>query len=1306
MTEAQPSPTPAAPAQSPLWLLQQLEPESSAYNLAFHLELSGPLDADAMRSAWRQVIERHRVLRCRFISGEHGPLLLPLPPQALPLGTDICSEADLEGKLQAHASAPFNLELGPPCRATLFVVGATHHLAFAFHHSVFDGWSLNLLLVEMAKGYNHALGGGPALSTLERDYLRYAQRIHAQHLGADWGPQLDYWREHLSGAPAELDLPRLRREPNSPRTGRTTRAVHQGLADPLQALCASSEATPFMVLLAAYVALLGRYTDADDLVIGTPLATRLRPQVRKLIGLCLNTVALRIRLNGAPSFLELIQRVKEAALGAFRHYEAPFDKVVQALHPERRQGQTPLFSAMFITQNAPVSYRFQGLSHRYFDDAPPAVKFDITLSTQVMEEDLHTNIEYADDRLDEPTARGMLDAYQVLLKHGLENPEVSIKELSLMDRAGRQVQTQRWRGARSNSTLRPLLRSIEKQAKLQPTALAASDKGQDRTYAEVWAAAERIARTLAGKGVAPGDRVGVRVARDAHLPEILLGVLRAGAAYVPLDPHAPAARRRASLEDAQAKLLIVDQPQADEAPSSLILLSLEHIDGQGPLPEPPELGDPAYIIYTSGSSGRPKGVQISHRALASFSRAVCVKVGLQSGAQLLATTTVGFDIAVLELLTPLSIGARVHVLDRDVAMDGQRLGRAISDSGAQVFQTTPSALRILVNAGWSAHPGLKVLAGGEALPRDLACTLLEQGCELWNMYGPTEATVWVSARRIEMQGLQQAPDVVPIGDPFDDCRMYILSAHGKPVPPGARGELCLAGPQVADGYVGRPELNSSRFVADPFEPGTLLYRTGDVVRAQSNDSIEFLGRCDQQLKIRGFRVEPAEIEALIRRQPGLHDAVVTTMDREGTTELVAYVITHDASISQDSIRASLREHVPAYMVPAFIHSVPEIPRNSNGKLDRARLPKQRALRTQRLAEDPHDQVEAQLLELWRSLLGRRQVGTQDNFFDIGGHSMLAAKLADRVQKSFAKDLPVATFFHAQTVAQQAQAIREGGFIPKWLALDPIKSSGTRRPVFYIGASDQARWLADKLPPEQPLYALKVLGLPEDHPLTIDAISATYVKEMTQFQPQGPYALAAYCQDAKLALAVARRLQAQGEVVASMVYIDTVWVPQAVLQPGRQLVDNFIDLGPRYAAYWLKQRTRDRVKSTGKRVFDSVIQRASRRRNDEAPITTQQRDRLRAFRRNLDAYPESTFDGDLDILLCQEFHRPGAERALSHMGTGRVRVFEIPGLHRHIFDPPEVYWLASRLAHCLQDGFSAADDVAPSGPRRRAVADPA
>ncbi len=251
MTEAQPSPTPAAPAQSPLWLLQQLEPQSSAYNLAFHLELSGPLDADAMRSAWHQVIERHRVLRCRFISGEHGPLLLPLPPTALPLAAESCSEAELDGKLQAHASAPFNLELGPPCRATLFVAGATHHLAFAFHHAVFDGWSLNLLLVEMAKGYNQALGGGPALSNLERDYLRYAERAHAQYMGADWGPQLEYWRAHLSGAPAELDLPRLRREPNSPRTGRTTRAVHEGLADPLQALCASSEATPFMVLLAA-----------------------------------------------------------------------------------------------------------------------------------------------------------------------------------------------------------------------------------------------------------------------------------------------------------------------------------------------------------------------------------------------------------------------------------------------------------------------------------------------------------------------------------------------------------------------------------------------------------------------------------------------------------------------------------------------------------------------------------------------------------------------------------------------------------------------------------------------------------------------------------------------------------------------------------------------------------------------------------------------------------------------------------------------------------------------------------------------
>lgn len=1301
MTEAPPSFTPAAPAQSPLWLLQQLDPDSSAYNLAFHLELSGPLDPQAMADAWRQVILRHPVLRCRFVGGEHGALLQPLPVDALPLKLETCRPQDVQARLRQEAEHPFDLNQGPPSRATLFVTSSqTHHLAFAFHHAVFDGWSLNLLLVEMARAYNHARGAGPALTPLERDYLKYAERAHAQYLGANWGPQLDYWRAHLKGASAELDLPRRRREPNSPRVGRTVRAVLPGLADPLQALSARAEATPFMVLLAAYVALLGRYSDAEELVIGTPLATRIRPQVRKLIGLFLNTVALRVNVQGAPSFLELIRRVKETALGAFRNYEVPFEKVVEALHPERRQGHNPLFSAMFITQNPPVAYKFAELTHQYFDDAPTAAKFDLTLSTQVMEDDLHVNLEYADDRLDEGTAGSMLDAYRVLLTHALENPESGFKELSLMDRAGRQAQATRLVAERSAEAPPLLLGKVQAQARRLGSQTAVRCGQELRSYTELWQGAEHIARTLNALGVGPGDRVGVRVARDARLPETLLGVMRAGAAYIPLDPETPARRRHAALEDAQAKLLIVDHPEDGECPAATQVLLRSDMHGQGDLPPAAGAEEAAYLIYTSGSSGRPKGVQISHRALAAFCRAVAPKVGMTAEDNVLATTTVGFDIAVLELLTPLSLGARVHIVQREVAVDGQRLAEELAASGATVFQTTPSALRLLVNAGWTASPNLKVLAGGEALPRDLAQTLLPQVKELWNMYGPTEATVWVSAQRVSAELLRHAPDVVPIGGPFVDTRLHILSAHRVPVPPGARGELCIAGPQVADGYVGRPELNAANFVSDPFKPGGLLYRTGDVVRARSDDTIEFLGRCDQQLKIRGFRVEPAEIEAVLRRQPGLHDAVVTTTDNQGSVELVAYIITQGEGITQDSLRSALREQLPAYMVPAYIHAVQEIPRNANGKLDRARLPAPQVLRSVEPPADPNDHVEAQLLELWRALLGRRDLGVQDNFFDVGGHSMLAAKLAARVERSFGRGLPVATFFHAQTVAQQAQAIRDGGFSTRWAALDPIKSSGTRRPVFYIGASDQARWLADKLPHEQPLYALRVLGLADEHELTVEAVAQTYATEVRALQPQGPYALAAYCQDAKLALAVARALQTQGERVASMTYVDTVWVSQEVLQPGRQLVDNFIDLGPRYAAHWVKQRAADRLSAASERLFDSVMQRAARHRGADSPITTRQRERLRTFRENLDAYPESAFEGDLDILLCQEFHRPGAERALAHMGTGRVRVFEIPGLHRQIFDPPEVYWLASRLARCLQEAFSedgAEDRAAPRPP---------
>lgn len=1307
MTEHRGSGSPAAPAQSPLWLLQRLEPQTSAYNIAFHLDLFGPLDTPAMQAAWAQVLLRHPVLRCRFIGGDEGPLLLPQPAETLPLDLQSATPATIAETIRAAAATPFDLDEGLPSRATLYEVEPQRHsLAFVFHHSVFDGWSLNLLLVEMARTYSHVLNAGPALTPLASNYLDYAERMHAEYLAGTWTPQLEYWKGHLQGSSPELDLPQIRRQHASPRIGHTTRAVHAGVADPLQALSTRAEATPFMVLLAAYAVLLSRYTDADELVIGTPLATRIRPSVRKLIGLFLNTVALRIPIRSGSTFLEIIHHVKEAALGAFRHYEVPFEKVVEALHPQRRTGHNPLFSAMFITQNAPINYHFSKLRTAYFDDAPTAAKFDLTLSTQVMEEDLSVNLEYADDRLEATTAKGMLDAYRSLLSHALEAPNTPYRDLSLMDRAGSSAQATRWSGPTSASEPPTILDSIHAQVELDSERIAVSCGDRTRSYLQLWSGSELIAKSLAAQGIGAGDRVGVRVPRNEYLPEILLGVLRAGATYIPLDPDAPAARRHAALEDAAAKLIIVDEPDSAETPRGARVMCLSHPPQSAEIPRTTELSAPAYIIYTSGSSGRPKGVQISHRALATFARASVQRLQITAQDRFLATTTVGFDIAVLELLVPLTVGARVLVVPKEIAIDGERLAQTLTSSQATVFQTTPSALRLLTSAGWSGRAGLRVLAGGEALPRDLALDLIDKVGELWNMYGPTEATVWVSARKLARKDLEECPEIVPIGGAFSDTRLYILSSGVRPVPPGARGELCIAGPQVADGYVGQPELNSSHFVPDPFTPGSLLYRTGDVVRAHYDNTIEFLGRRDQQLKIRGFRVEPAEIEAVLRKVSGLHDAVVTTTEHDGLQELVAYVVTQKFQDSQNELRERLREELPPYMVPAFIHIVGEIPRNSNGKLDRSRLPAPRALRPRTLHAPPTDPVEAQLLELWRGLLGRRDLGANDNFFDVGGHSMLAAKLAQRVEAAFGRGLPVSTFFHAQTVNQQAKAIREGGFTPKWQALEPIKTSGSQRPVFYIGASDQARLIADKLPAEQPLYALKVLGLPEEHALTVDAITDTYVREMRQFQSVGPYALSAYCQDAKLALAVARKLQAQGQEISGMVYVDTVWLPREILRPKRQLAENLLDMGPRYAVQWVNERAKQRVKAFSGRAYDTFMAQKARYTPQDVPLTTRQRNRLREFRKNLDNYPETAFEGDLDILLCQEFHRPGAERALAEMCTGHLRVFEIPGLHRRIFGAPGIYWLASRLAHCIEAKTNEGDVASSGDLRPQAAEDPA
>ncbi|MCA9556030.1 MAG: AMP-binding protein, partial [Myxococcales bacterium] len=689
--------------------------------------------------------------------------------------------------------------------------------------------------------------------------------------------------------------------------------------------------------------------------------------------------------------------------------------------------------------------------------------------------------------------------------------------------------------------------------------------------------------------------------------------------------------------------------------------------------------------------GRPKGVEIGHRALASFNRAAAAQAGLTGDDVVLATTTVGFDISVLELLTPLTLGARVHVVPREVAVDGQRLGEALDAAGVTVFQTTPSGLRLLLGSGWSGAPALKVLVGGEALPRDLALEARDRVAELHNVYGPTETTVWVTGRRVERAELEDGPDVVPIGGVFADTKLLVLDGRRRPVPPGGRGELYVAGPQVAQGYLHRPELDAERFVPDPTGSGARMYATGDVVRARTDGTLDFLGRADQQVKIRGFRVEPAEIETALRRQPGVRDAVVTTEARPDGLELVAFVV-GVGPLVQDDLRSGLRQVLPGYMIPAAIHVVPHIPRSPSGKVDKKQLPKVSAPppSAETPAVAPNDRVEAQLLELWRALLGRRDVGLYDNFFDVGGHSMLAARLAAKVEKHLGQRLPVATFFQAQTVAEQAEVIRRGGAHLEWTALDPVKASGARVPVFYIGASDQARMLARHLPADQPMYALLVLGLPAEHSLELDLVARTFVDEITTLQPEGPYAVAGYCQDAKLALAVAKELQARGAKVARLIYIDVVWIPDLEKHARSQLKRNLVDMGPGYGLHWFDVRARHHVKRRSELAWDRLMLARQARVGAEPPTTTVHRERLRALRANMARYPELSFEGDVDVILSQELHREGAARYLAHMAQGNLRVFEIPGVHQRMFDAPEVLWLASRLARCLEDTFSAAD----------------
>jgi amino acid adenylation domain-containing protein len=897
-------------SQQRLWFLEQLVPGSAAYNVPTAVRIHGPLDVALWQRCCNEIVKRHEALRTTFAEVGGQPVQVvsadgqpELAVVECPHLRDPGGEAELQRLASEEIQRPFDLRRGPLLRVKFFRLAADEHvLVLTMHHIVADLWSMAVAVQEMVALYQAfragaASAGLPELPIQYADYAAWQRRkLEGDGLAAD----LAYWKKTLEGAAPVLELPTDRPRPavQTSRGGSRPFELPGPLMNQLRALSQREGATPFMTLLAAFQVLLYRYSNQEDVVVGTPIANRSRPEIERLIGFFVNTLAMRTDLSGEPTFRELLARVRQVCLGAYAHQDLPFERLVEELHPKRDLSRSPIFQVSFIFQNIAVpDFDVGGLRVSPLTVESATARFDLELQVFDRAGGLTGWFEYNRDLFDAATIDRMSRHLRRLVEAIVADPDRRISELPLLEPAERHHLAVELNGTRRDWTeLRWAHRAFEEQARRAPSAEALRLEDEALGYAELDQRSNRLSRLLRRIGVGRGVLVGICTDRSPDMVVALLATLKAGGAYVPLDPSYPKERIAFMLEDSGLRVLLTQRHLAAGLPTAAHTVCLDEIAAElaGESAEPLHadvVGDDlAYVIYTSGSTGKPKGVQIPHLALANFLRSMQERPGLTREDALLAVTTLCFDISMLELLLPLVSGARVVLVSREVAGDGRRLREALARSGATLMQATPSTWRLLLDAGWSAAPGFRMLCGGEALPRDLARQLVATGGTLWNMYGPTETTIWSAVAHV-------GSGPVSLGEPIANTELHVLDRRRELAPLGVSGELHIGGSGLARGYLGRPELTAERFVPHPFEIGlgNRLYRTGDLVRRRGDGSLEFLGRIDHQVKLRGFRIELGEIEAVLAQQAAVKQAVVVVReDVPGDQRLVAYVVADPA----------------------------------------------------------------------------------------------------------------------------------------------------------------------------------------------------------------------------------------------------------------------------------------------------------------------------------------------------------------------------------------------------------------------------
>jgi amino acid adenylation domain-containing protein len=1163
--EVEPRLFPLSFAQQRLWFLYRLDPPSSLYNMPLRMRLRGTLDVGALEKALERLLDRHEGLRTRFEErdGDVYQVILPAEPLALEL-EDIGGVVDVERAAvdlaTDEANRRFELDRGELFRVRLIRLSDNDHLLLlTAHHAVADGWSLKILLRELSELYAAEAEGREAqLPPLPIQYVDYAVWQHDLMTGARLERELTFWRNALQGAPPLLDLPTDRARPSvrTDRGAHVRRTLPPELAARLREVAAAEGATLFMIILAAFATLLGKYADEDDVVIGTPVANRTRRELESIIGFFANTLALRIDLTSDPTFRDLLHRVRERCLDAYAHQELPFERLVQALNPSRDLGRSPVFQVLFALQNfEPGVLVLPEIEVTGLPLDREQAKFDLALFATERNDGLRLSLEYATDLFDASAVERMLDHLETLLQAAASEPQRRLSELPLLTDAERSELQIGW-----NQTERPFPAErcvhelFEDEVERRPHAIALSAGGQSISYRELNERANVLAHRLRALGVGPEVLVGICLERGVELIVSILATLKAGGAYVPLDPEYPSRRLAFMLEDTAAPVLISQTSLSARLPRfEGTLLRLDSTEGErvtelAANPDAAARADNlAYVMYTSGSTGKPKGVMVEHRAIC---RLVKGADYLDFGPDqvFLQLAPVSFDASTFEIWGALLNGARLALFPAG-PVTIPSLATTLREERVTTLWLTAALFHHVAAEAPSTFRGLEsLLSGGDVLAAEHVLTAVDalDGGRFAAFYGPTETTTF--ATWYPVTNAAELGDSVPIGRPIANTKVYILDAKQEPVPTGVAGELYIGGPGVARGYLNRPELTAERFVADPFSdrPAARLYRTGDRVRYRRDGTIEFLGRFDDQIKVRGFRVEPGEVEAALLAHPDVREAaVVARRGADGDHRLLAYFVAASPAPTTTALRQFLAERLPDHMLPAAFVPLEELPSTPSGKVDRRALPEpveRPALEQAYVA--PQTETEAALAKLVAELLGLEQVGREDDFFELGGHSLLAVKLFSRIERIWKVRPPLAILFDTATVRRLASAIEaERTGRGDWSSILPLRPVGEKPPLFVMHAHSGelfwARFLVRHLPEDQPVYGIQGVGAKGRHtpPLTFEEMAASYARDMMRVHPEGPLFLIGYCFGGVLAYEVARQLQEAGREIALLGLID-------------------------------------------------------------------------------------------------------------------------------------------------------------------------